>query len=98
MGRLLEETADWSEAKRYGITKLRGGALRDAGRLLEEWAEIGLFLVPVGELECWWPEGPTQKNEWFQPAIRKIMEDGNSMPKATDLMARVCHWFGHQTS
>jgi len=96
--RLLENAADWSEAKRYGITKLRGGALRDAQKLLEECAALGLFLVPVGELECWWPEGPAAKNEWFLPAIKKIVEDQDSLPEATDFMARVCHSFGYQTT
>ena len=96
--RLLEETADWSEAKRYGINKLRGGALRDAQKLLDEWGNIGLFLVPAGELECWWPEGPALKNEWFLAAIKKVIEDEKSLKEATDFMARVCRWFGCQTS
>jgi energy-coupling factor transporter ATP-binding protein EcfA2 len=94
----FEETTDWSEAKRYGITKLRGGARQDAETLLNEWAARGLFLVPVGELECWWQKGPTAKDEWFLPAIRVITEDENSLPEATEFMAKVCRWFGYETS
>lgn len=96
--RLLEGHADWSEAKRYGISKLRGGALQDAEKLVDRWAALGLFLVPVGELECWWPEGPATKNEWFLPAIREIMQDENSLPEATEFTAKVCRWFGYQRS
>lgn len=95
---LLEGHADWSQAKQHGISKLRGGALRNAKKLLEEWAKVGLFLVPVGELECWWREGPAAKNEWFLPAIKEIMEHDHSLPEATAFMARVCHWFGYKTS
>ena len=95
---LLEETADWSEAKRHGIRKLRSSPRRDAESLLGKWADIGLFLVPVGELECWWPQGPPTKNEWFLAAIKKIMQDENSLPEATEFMARVCRWFGYETS
>lgn len=95
---LLEDAADWSQAKKYGIAKLRGGALRDAETLLDKWADIGLFLVPVGELECWWPKGPASKGEWFVPAIRKITRDRKSLPEATAFMAKVCHWFGYKAS
>lgn len=95
---LLEDAADWSEAKRYGIAKLRGGALQDAEKLVDRWAAMGLFLVPVGELECWWREGPASKSEWFVPAIKRVTEDANSMPEAADFMAKVCRWFGYKTS
>jgi hypothetical protein len=95
---LLEGHADWSQAKQYGISKLRGGALQSAEKLIEEWAKIGLFLVPVGELECWWPEGPASKGEWFVPAIKRVTEDASSMPAATDFMAKICHWFGYKPS
>ena len=56
--RLLENAADWSEVKRLGISKHRGGSLTTGQDLLEEWRSLGLFLVPVGELEGWWPAGP----------------------------------------
>ena len=95
---LLEETADWSEAKRYGTGKLRGGARRDADELLGRWADIGLFLVPVGELECWWPKGPPNKREWFLPAIKRISEDQSSHAEATEFMAGICRWFGYEVT
>lgn len=95
MQALMEETADWSEAKRYGLTKLRGGARRNADTLLGKWAATGLFIVPVGELECWWLDGPTPKDEWFQAAIRKVVEEKHSLPEATAFVARVCGWFGY---
>lgn len=96
--RLLEDVADWSEAKRYGIGKLRGEPRRHAESLLDAWAEMGLFLVLVGELECWWPEGPQAKNEWFLPAVRRITEDVESLPEATEFVAKLCRWFGYETS
>lgn len=95
---LLQDHADWSEAKQHGISKLRGGALQNAKKLVDGWAAMGLFLVPVGELECWWREGPASKSEWFLPAIKRVTEDANSMPEAADFMAKVCRWFGYKTS
>lgn len=95
---LLENAAPWSEAKRHGIAKLRGGARQDAEKLLHRWADIGLFLVPVGELECWWPQGSRPKSEWFLGAIRMIMENDISLPDATEFMASVCSWFGYEVT
>ena len=91
---LLDNVASWSQAKRTGVTKLRGGASKDATELLNRLTAIGLFLVPVGELECWWREGPTVKNEWAMYAIRKA-EEADSLPEATNFMAGVCRWFGY---
>jgi hypothetical protein len=95
---LLENAAPWSEAKRHGIAKLSGGARRDAEKLLSTWAEIGLFLVPVGELEWWWPQGPRAKSEWFLDAIKNIVEDDDSLPEATEFMAMLCRWFRYHVT
>jgi hypothetical protein len=95
---LLEDQGAWTQAKQHGIAALRGGAMGNAEILLEDWAKIGLFLVPVGELECWWREGPAAKNEWFLAAMKKVTEDPSSMPGATDFMAKVCRSFGYETS
>ncbi len=95
---LLENAAPWSEAKRHGIAKLRGGARQDAEKLLQRWADIGLFLVPAGELECWWPQGPREKSGWFLDAIKKVVEDETSLPEATEFMASVCGWFGYEVT
>lgn len=95
---LLEHAAPWSDAKRHGIAKLRGGARQDAEKLLQRWADIGLFLVPAGELECWWPQGPREKSGWILDAIKKVMEDETSLPEATEFMASVCGWFGYEVA
>ncbi len=94
MQRLLENATDWSEAKRYGIEKLRGGELENAKTLLGDWEAIGLFLVPRGELECWWREGPaTNKPEWVIHALTKI-EETDDIADVDPFAARVCQWFG----
>lgn len=65
-------TGTWSEAKRYGIGKLRGEPRRQAEELLERWRTAGLHVVPFGELEGWWPNGPTEKNEWLSGALGRM--------------------------
>jgi AAA domain, putative AbiEii toxin, Type IV TA system len=92
LSQLLDEAAPWSEAKRYGITKLRGGAHEKALELLSKLKELGIFVVPVGELECWWRQGPANKAEWFPAAIRRIDEDQSSMPEAAAFMTEIRIW------
>lgn len=48
----------WSEVKRSGLKSLEGNAFIAAKRVLLRLAELGVFLVPVGELERWYPEVP----------------------------------------
>jgi hypothetical protein len=93
---LLDNADSWSEAKRYGFTKPRGGKSKDANDLQERLAAAGLFLVPIGELECWWREGPAEKAEWAVEAIRKVTEDPHSMAEATAFVTKPCRWFGYQ--
>lgn len=72
---LTRAAVSWSDAKRYGIDKLRGGQLTGAKELLADWQKLGLFLVPVGELEGWWPEGPSDnKADWIREALDRLSE------------------------
>jgi energy-coupling factor transporter ATP-binding protein EcfA2 len=95
---LIREAADWSQAKRYGIYKLKGGARAAGERLLNQCADLGLFLVPFGELESWWRAGPAEKNEWFLQAIEEIATNGESFHKASLFVAKVCQNLGRPVS
>jgi predicted ATPase len=87
---LLDGGSDWSEAKRHGVRRLKGGAYKDAGSLLEKCRNIGLFLVPEGQMEGWWLAGPADKQKW----IRKAMDEVHANPAEFDLarqfMSDVC--------
>lgn len=88
---LINYSGDWSEAKKYGIRKLRGGEHEASIQLLTVCKEVGLFLVPYGELERWWDGGPSDKNEWFARAIELITADQDSFSEASQFMADVCN-------
>lgn len=91
---LLENGANWSEAKRYGIEKLLGGQLQNAHELLRDWEGVGLFVVPRGELEGWWREGPANnKSEWIIQALTKL-EESNDIAEVDPFITRLCTWFG----
>src|SRR5205807_1167970 len=79
---LIEEAADWSEAKKYGILKLKSANHKACRGLLETCKTIGLFIVPEGALESWWRAGPAEKNKWFTNAIAEIAAKPESFASA----------------
>jgi hypothetical protein len=91
---LIRDVGDWSEAKKYGLRKLRGSARRDAEKLFGWCAEKALFLVPFGELEGWWDAGSPDKNEWIIDALRQIASDPASFKKASQFLGLICGHFG----
>lgn len=97
LGMLLEETARWSDAKRHGINKLRGGARQQARALLDELQTIGLFLVPTGELESWWLDGPADKKDWLLPAVQEIEVSNPDLEIVLQFMDSVQRYLSSQS-
>ena len=91
---LWRNTSDWSEAKKYGLTKLSGATHSRAKIFFDRLAALGIFIVPVGELEGWWREGPPDKSDWAIAAIKKIEEDPGPFEAAIRFITRVCSHFG----
>lgn len=72
LSRIKSETSKWSLIKRNGINILEGQQKENAEQLLAELANIGLFVVKVGELEGWIDLGIHKKNKWIIPALEAI--------------------------
>jgi hypothetical protein len=72
---LLKSVNGWKQFKRSGLNSLSGTRSYAATRrLLDYLTSLGVFLVPVGELECWVPEVPSgNKSNW----LTKVFEDGD---------------------
>jgi hypothetical protein len=86
---LLDDSKSWSEAKKYGITKLAGRAHKTCEELLEKCASIGLFIVPTGELESWWRGGPANKLEWSIAALEEFRQSPLLFRDAIEFMSKV---------
>ncbi|WP_279462505.1 hypothetical protein [Aeromonas dhakensis] len=43
---------------------------------MAQLANLGLFVVPVGELEGWIDLGDVKKNKWIVPALESLSENG----------------------
>lgn len=60
----------WQIVKRAGIAALPAGDAYEAGgRLIGRLASGGLFVVPVGELERWFPEISGHGTKWVTDAL-----------------------------
>jgi ABC-type transporter Mla maintaining outer membrane lipid asymmetry ATPase subunit MlaF len=92
---LLENAADWSEAKKYGLDKLKGGARDRAKALVGECQKIGLFLVPKGELEGWWRDGPAGKRVWIVAAIERLNTNCGDFVDAQSFVRQICRYFDY---
>ncbi|MFD0209733.1 ATP-dependent endonuclease [Streptomyces hirsutus] len=71
--RELKAANGWKSLKTSGLAGLTGEPHNSASRLIAYFAELGLFLVPVGELECWVRALPgTNKNVW----LSRVFDEG----------------------
>ncbi|MBU0569049.1 AAA family ATPase [bacterium] len=87
---ILNDSKDWSEAKKYGKRKLRGGAIQACETFLSECKNIGLFIVPNGTLESWWPEGSARKDEWILKSLECDFANPNTFTEAKKFMREIC--------
>lgn len=93
---LLADTAEWSEAKKYGVDKLKGQEHQKCEALLTDCKRLGLFLVPKGELECWWRGGPAGKNEWIGAALTKLAAEPELFIDAAKFVEDACVTLGFE--
>jgi hypothetical protein len=66
----------WSRLKNGGLSMIpQGDASSAAKALIDGLAEIGLFVVDVGELERWEPDLPGHGPSWVGAAIQAGRHD-----------------------
>lgn len=93
ISKALQDSSKYSQAKRYGVEKLRGEPLTFAKELLAEWRDVGLFILPVGELESWWPEGPAgNKAEWIAQVV-ELLDQDDSLPELETFVCELAAFF-----
>ena len=80
--RLINNMYKLHELQLRGIEGIPSSLKADANDLLSEFGEVGLFPVPVGELESWLPmlmKGSSRedKSQWAMLAAEKIEDAGD---------------------
>ncbi len=74
----------WDHAKRAGVSSLpQGDATRHAASLLATLKAVGLFVVPVGELERWDPEIPGHGPAWVAHVLERRRHENRDSEAAT---------------
>jgi len=72
LNRIGGVASKWSDAKRNGVSGIPETVRADATSLIADLANLGLFVVPVGELESWIEVGTRRKKKWVIPALEAI--------------------------
>ena len=70
--RIHEGSSKWKIIKKNGLDEIPKDVRGDAKTLLKDLKEIGLFVVPVGELESWIP---LENVVWIEKALELIQND-----------------------
>jgi predicted ATPase len=92
LSRIQRETSKWSAIKRNGVDALPAEEKENALKLIAELAKVGLFVVPVGELEGWIDLGTHKKNKWIVPALDAI-NSRNTPPDLSGFVGGILKYF-----
>ncbi|MGW6460921.1 ATP-dependent nuclease [Streptomyces sp. NPDC055078] len=80
--KVLKTANGWKILKTAGLAGLSGEPYNAAARLLSYFANLGVFLVPVGELERWVREVPSaNKSAW----LSRVFDEGHHERPSMDL-------------
>lgn len=96
LNRIRSESTKWSSLKKKGIDSLDGRLKENVTEIVSSCRDLGLFIVPVGELEGWMDLG-VRKNKWALPALEKI--HANECPPnlkdfVGELTSGIYSWYG----
>lgn len=86
--RAASEGSKWEQVKKQGVDYFTGEARQEIERLLLELRELGLFLVPCGELECWIATGVSKGSKWNRAAL-EALDQGRCPDNLKDFIRRV---------
>jgi predicted ATP-dependent endonuclease of OLD family len=72
INRIRKSSSRWATIKEKGISGFSQKLQSKAEGIIEEAKKIGLFIVPVGELENWLDLGTKKKNKWIVLALEAL--------------------------
>lgn len=83
----------WEGVKSKGVEYFEGANRQSVDELLMLLRQIGVFVVPVGELEGWMKLGIAKGGEWNRIALEQL-HAGNCPPALKDFMGGVLRFLG----
>ncbi|MEU1502903.1 AAA family ATPase [Streptomyces sp. NPDC005732] len=82
IGDVLKTANGWKAIKKTGVGGFEGDAYNAARRLISYFETLGLFLVPVGELESWVREVPRGKKATW---LTRVFTEGRHLQPTGEL-------------
>lgn len=80
--RLDAGSSRWNPVKQHGVDALDEQVKERANLLFNRLSSIGIFVVPVGELESWADVGTRRKKIWIVLALQQLSANGAPKPIA----------------
>lgn len=97
--RLGRQTSPWEEVKRNGLPgPLAGDAAVRTKSLLEKLSTVGLFVLPVGELENFVKTVGGHGPRWVEGALAKNLPGDPELACARDFVRRLLNSFSGQAA
>jgi len=90
--RIERSGSEWEPLKRQGLAGVPLAVRAEANEITKELSALGLFIVPVGELESWMNLGTSQKSKWIVAALQKL-HDGECPPQLKEFVSRIMAHF-----
>ena len=88
--KLGRQTSPWDEIKRNGLPgPLRGEAAKKATSLLNRLSAIGLYVVPVGELEGFANSVGGHGGAWVEEVLSRDLATDPELRGAREFMKRI---------
>ena len=75
LNRIRKEVSKWAKIKSEGVTAIEENLRPQVKILIEELQNVGIFVVPVGELEGWINVSTKKKNKWIVPALEFLYKE-----------------------
>ncbi|MCG3756328.1 ATP-dependent endonuclease [Amycolatopsis sp. Poz14] len=90
----LKPKSGWAEAKRSGLAAFEGSSALTIRRVLEKLREIGIFVVPVGELERWFPQVIGNHGPGYVTAVLESAAHETPSPELRGFVNQLLAYFG----
>lgn len=85
----LKIPSKWSEAKVHGLGAFKGEVFAAASGLLAELKEVGIYIIPVGEVECIVRAVSGHGSEWVATVIERGLHRTEASSEAANLMTEI---------
>jgi hypothetical protein len=90
--KILRNATPWAGPKEHGLDFFKGEAYAVAERLLKNCSSIGLFIVPVGEVEGFDRRSGAHGPGWVHEVLQRDLASDPQLSKAREFAKGILDW------